>query len=986
MNNCNEIQQKIAELKFKQILDDKTLLQHLESCKDCQAYKQACDEMNQAMSQLSDFDADDGLVESTLSSIVNLQEEAGNINKPKRLLNTQWASGLAASFMLVSLVALFPYNSISNFGLVTDNFSQTQSIIPMVTPSVSEKEKIAIKKRKEALQSKKAPKESTFEFYEVDLSEEVAQKQRRILQKPPQKTSPPKLAINESIVSGLSTIDMDDYQATDADLKEETKQGFKDTISKQLELEAPMPTYNRFKENKQQIGNELADSVSEYEDEQDKVMLERVVTTGSRIRATDSSIQNEKPVINGFSVQKYSKDDNVDQKISKKYADIFAHRYSQTRSQDDETELNRITVTGSRIKASDLEQVSPETVISKEDSSIASVGKLSKAKEKRDLESKNRPSRKELPTKPSKGTRLNSDGIGQALIYSHYAEKKNRQAERDGILTHAKNHADTQHKPIKPSNPAQQYLTEINSTDGISYQTATGYWANTYLPGDSSMRLLEASLTDNLTDNQALKINNSIKQNIQPFDYPENSALAVYLNSDVANLKNQQPTRMRIQVGIQAANRQGGQRSPMNIGLVFDMSNKTPKYAQSMKALLLALLKSKQPGDNISLTVAGIAGGRLIEPKDFRHGQIQVVMNNLFSSETSAKQTSDKRTKTPILNLTQAIKLASTQLKINDDPSATLGSSVLMLFSADSIDNMPAIESMVHANAVKGITMSTVSLGSDNHQQLKQLALSGQGHARILQSENNINDAKRVIDAELLASSRAVARALRLRIRLAKGVKLIEVVDSYNLNEKQSQRVRDAELSLDKRLSKNLGIKTDRGEDEEGIQIVIPSFFAGDTHVILLDVVATDANTDTNAIANVTLRYKDLLYLRNAIAREQLNLENNAKTIGPLQHNVMKNALASKFSKSIKQAGTHIRQGNHSQALNSLLDMQKLYQSMRTHIPVWNKDKEILNDEKLLQEYINVLNSLSINDVQKINYIVDSLQYISWRKQITQTQ
>ncbi len=937
MKNCNEIQQKIAEPEFNQILNDKTLLQHLENCKDCQDYKQACDEMNQAMSQLSGFDADDALVESTLSSIVNLQQESHEtqeINKPKSLLNTQWASALAASFMLVSLAALFPYNSISNFGLISDNFSQIQSVIPIV----SEEEKAAIKKRKEALQSKKAPKESTFEFYDVDLSEEVVQKRRRM----PKKPSPPKLVINEYInepinkpmVSGLSTIDMDNSQITDGDLRKKIKKEFSDVINNQTKLEAQKPISRRLAENKpQSIGTKTTESVSEYEDDQDKVELGRVVTTGSRIRASD--MENPAPV------------------------------YTMNR-------LDACCAEGT---------LNPDPRIS---------AKPKKAKEKQDFGKNFKPLRKNIAAKPSKGIRLNSVGIGQALVYPHDVEKKNKQTQEDGLS----GYANPQPKPIKPSSAAQQYLTEIYSTDGISYQTATGYWANTYLPGDSSMRLLEASLTDivanNPTDNKALIFNNSIKQNIQPFDYPENSALAVYLNSDVAHLKNQQPTRMRIQVGIQAANRQGGQRSAMNIGLVFDVSNRTPRYAESMKALLLALLKSKQPGDNISLTVAGIVGGRLIEPKDFRHGQIQVVMNNLFSGKQSdkqsAKQTSDKRTKTPILNLNQAIKLASAQLKINDDPSATLGSSVLMLFSAGNIDNMLAIESMVHANALKGITMSTVSLGSDNHQQLKQLALAGQGHARILaslQSNNSIkNEAKRVIDAELLASSRAVARALRLRIRLAKGVKLIEVLDSYNLNEKQSQRVRDAELSLDKRLSKNLGIKTDRGDDEEGIQIVIPSFFAGDTHVILLDVVATD----TKVIADVTMRYKDLLYLRNAISRKQLNLESDPKALGPLQYNVMKNVLASKFSKSIKKAATHIHQGNHPRALNLLLDMQKLYQSMRVHIPAWNKDKEILNDEKLLQEYINILHSLSINDIQKINYIVDSLQYISWRKQITQTQ
>ncbi len=924
MKNCNEIQQLIAELEFSPI-EDKTLLKHLETCKECQAYKIACDEMNQAMSQWSDFDADDGLVESTLSSIINLQDEE---TKPKKLLNTQWASALAASFMLVSLIALFPYNSISNFGLSSvsslkqnDRIEQQKIEEPKVDDNVQfsavkkpnrlEEEKRAIAKRKEALHRKKEVNKSDFEFYDVEVAEEVIRKQRRMPKKSPTLSSLP----TEPMVGAMAVSGAISSEKSTIDYRKEIEQGFKDVITNQPKLEALKPTYNRVEENKpQSMGNEMSESVAEYEHEydQDKVMLDRVVTTGSRIRASD--LEKAAPVMS----------------ISRE-----------------------------------------DSIVLPEDSSITSVGKLSKTKEKQNLKSATRHLRENAAIDEGLGNKIETPK--GSSVKSPIVELDGKSESQIKVYQYNADPYTIEGNLFANDNaqlsPANKYLAEMNSLNNISYQTASGYWANTYLPGDSSMRLLEARLSDNNT----LTLINSIKQNIQPFDYPDNSALAVYLNSDVANVQSQQPTRMRIQVGIQASNRQGGQRSAMNIALVFDMNNRTPEYAAKLKALLLALLKAKQPGDHISLTVAGAAGGVLIESKDFRHGQIQVVMNNLFSDEKQINKG---------LSLSQAIQLASKKLENNDDPSATLGSSVMILLSATAINNMPMIESMVHANALKGITTSTISLGLDNHQQLKQLSLAGQGHARILQSSN---DARRVIDAELLASSRAVARALRLRIRLAKGVKLVEVIDSYNLNEKQSQRVRNAELSLDKRLSENLGIKTDRGEDEEGIQIVIPSFFAGDTHVILLDVVAGNNNA-TNAIADVTLRYKDLLYLRNAISRKQLSLGNNPKTLGPLQLNVMKNTLASKFSKSIKQASNHIRKGNHSQALALLLNMQQLYQSLRQQFPVWNKDKEILNDEKLLQEYIKILNSISINDVQKVNYIVDSMQYISWRKQITQTQ
>ena len=317
----------------------------------------------------------------------------------------------------------------------------------------------------------------------------------------------------------------------------------------------------------------------------------------------------------------------------------------------------------------------------------------------------------------------------------------------------------------------------------------------------------------------------------------------------------------------------------------------------------------------------------------------------------------------------------------NDDPTASLGSSVILLVTDEKIgDDLVEIESILHQNATKGITFSSVSLsGKTKREELDRLVLAGQGHNRVLQSED---DAQRVINEELFASSRAVARAIRLKIRLAKGVQLINVLDSYNLNEIQSQRVRDAEKSIDQRLSKNLGIVADRGENEEGIQIVIPSFFAGDTHVILLDVVVNNPG----AVADVSVRYKDLLYLKNSIVREHLSIEAGEKPVGHLELNVFKNLLANRFSKAVKESSQLIRAGYVQQAIAKLNSIKQLYQGIRTEIPAWHDDNEMIADELLLSQSIQILSTnILANETQRL-LIADSLYYTSWRKLISQNQ
>jgi len=885
MSQCNEIQKIIAELGLNDVIESPKVLEHIESCQACQEYQQACQEMNLAMSGIENNDADDALVESTLNSILSIQQEK---KKPKSLLNTQWASALAASFVLVSLIALFPYNSVSNFGIFSDTQSGGRSI------EVSEEEKQKIKKRKEAL-SKTKQDSSNFEFIEVDVVDEVNQKQRRI----PKKSAPPSsrdtigqlgYGLNKKISTNMSSTSNMKPDISNESLNKSIKEEFKKDAEKEL---AQLSSTQAFNSPQEQRTLSIDEPMAESE-------VELAIEDRQRF-SDESDLQEMDGLVSADSMMdEFKRVEKSEEDIRLAIEQRRNHMREEAKGKNQDKEsLEKIAVTGSRINRADND------------------------------------------------TFQNTVGMD-----AKRGRKDNEPTKSDNRL------------PQKLT-PAQEFLRELNSLNNVTYQNATGYWANNYLPGDASMRLLGAELLKNDVDIQSI-----VEQNRQPFDFPSNSALEVYLSSDKAFVNAQEPTRMKLQVGIQASNRKGGHRSTMNIGLVFDVNEYNADSNKKLKALLLALLKAKQAGDKISVTLTGVNGGQVIEASEFRYGTIQALMNSLNSK--------DNRDQNVTVSLHEAINLASVNLQQDDDPTASLGSSVVILVSDKSINGLEQIESTVHANAINGITLSTISLNSEN-QQLSQLALAGQGHSRIVHNEN---DAKRVVDEEILASSRAVARALRLRIRLANGVKLIKVLGSYNLNEKQAQRVRDAENSLDQRLSKNLGIQADRGDDEEGIQIVIPSFYAGDTHIIILDVVVNNPG----AVADVTMRYKDLLYLRNAVSRKQLNLGNDNKSIGPLQLNVIKNVLASRFTEDIKQAATWIKNGNNDEALLILKSLQELYKSMRHEFPAWNSDSEILKDEKLIQQYIELINQTAINNAPKINYIVNSLQYISWRKNITQSK
>ena len=279
---------------------------------------------------------------------------------------------------------------------------------------------------------------------------------------------------------------------------------------------------------------------------------------------------------------------------------------------------------------------------------------------------------------------------------------------------------------------------------------------------------------------------------------------------------------------------------------------------------------------------------------------------------------------------------------------------------------------MAHENAVAGIGLSVVAMGAGaDLAAIDHLVLLGQGHRRLLASAD---EAPGLVDRELHAASRAVARAVRLRIRLAPGVELVDVIGSENLSARAARRVREAEQSIDRRMARNIGIRADRGEDEEGIQIVIPSFFAGDSHAVLLDVVVPGPGP----VADVSVRYKDLVYRRNGVARAQLSVPDGHRAPGPLERNVLKNRLAHELARAATTAGEQLAAGDPGGAVGTLTGARDLIAGMRAAIPGWANDEELLGDEALLARYLTVLGPQLAG--RQREHLADSLRYLAHRR------
>lgn len=527
---------------------------------------------------------------------------------------------------------------------------------------------------------------------------------------------------------------------------------------------------------------------------------------------------------------------------------------------------------------------------------------------------------------------------------------------------------------IDEPNPADDLLASMKRLDGLTFKEAAGYWSNSYIPGDRSIRALHSYLTGlSVSQISGLTgitpdIGGAIRQVAQPFDQPTGGSLGVYLHADEAAVEGE--TRMLVQVGLQGLNRSRGHRPAMNLALVVDFRDGHARNEQPLlKELLLSMARTQDVGDRFRVHFAGCGPDLdIADPQQFKYGSVVVALQNL--EKCGAEGTESRPLET-------VFEDAVREVTAGDDENQPLGSSAVVLvtsrFLARESDRIAA---SAHESAKGGAPVSAIVLGAgaDLHG-IDKVVSAGQGSRRtVLRAE----EADTVFRQELNAVSEVVARAVRLRIRLAAGVKLVDVLGSERLDIKQAQQVREAEQAIDRRVAKSMGIAADRGDDEEGIQIVIPAFYQGDSHVILLDVVVPGPGP----VADVTARYKDLVQLKNNVARANLSLGSGSAERGQLELNVIKNHLASLLSDRLLAAGTLLRSGRAGEARSELMALRALVHGYLTGGHGFERDADLTRDARALDTLLASLDR-SGTSPDAANYLGSVAQFAAYQKTMT---
>ncbi len=435
------------------------------------------------------------------------------------------------------------------------------------------------------------------------------------------------------------------------------------------------------------------------------------------------------------------------------------------------------------------------------------------------------------------------------------------------------------------------------------------YFENTYLGGNAAYEERLRRLDEDFGRDAPYRLASLPPQ---PFDAPADAGLSLTAALDTRWLD--QPGRVYLQIGLQGSKRYGWRRPPLDVTLVVDPAARGAD-ADALEHAVTTLVRRLGPQDRLAVVLASDDGAEVLAPLAGVRDQRLALARQLEGLPPPGRAGGEA--------LRRAMDTAGQVLRRGADDQARVPGTqtvVLLTHGADA-DRVQGAARAAHGLSVQGAVTSVVQTGGDRG---AWWAVANAGHGNYHRGE-----VKASLEAELESLSKIIARLLRVNVRLASKVEAVRVVGSRVLGQDEVKRVKAREEATDRNLSRTLGVTADRGDDDDGIQTVIPYFYGGDAHVILLELWVESPG----AVADVTLKYKDMVSLANATARDSVALTRLPREDTPLQHIVRRNVRGFTLAETLDGVADLVDQGQLRQGL-AVLDQ------LRGNLPV--ADRQLL--------------------------------------------
>ncbi|MBU0553651.1 hypothetical protein KJ940_19425, partial [Myxococcota bacterium] len=402
------------------------------------------------------------------------------------------------------------------------------------------------------------------------------------------------------------------------------------------------------------------------------------------------------------------------------------------------------------------------------------------------------------------------------------------------------------------------------------------YFENTYLGGNAAylerLRKLDEAF--------AARPYRLARLPPQPLDPPTHAGLALTAQLNARALD--QPRRVLLQVGLRGSERFGWRRPPLDVALIAYHVE-----AEPLTRALKALMRRLDLRDRLSLIIPG-APNPIFAPLS----DIDALRRRLIHEAPTAAYADGPA-------LSQALLEAEMMMAASGHEARIPGTQIaLLLTGAEGEADVERGRAAAHQMNLTGVTTSVIHLGEGGG--WWRVASAGHGN---LHRAAGLEGLEAAIEGELESLSRIIARLLRINIRLAPDVSAIRVLGSRVLAKEEVAQVKAREVAVDLRLSETLGVKSDRGEDDDGVQTVIPYFYGGDTHVILVELWVEHPGP----VADVTLKYKDMVQMRNATAQAAVALSARPMPARRFERQVARNAADFHFAEQLAGVATRLK-------------------------------------------------------------------------------
>ena len=426
------------------------------------------------------------------------------------------------------------------------------------------------------------------------------------------------------------------------------------------------------------------------------------------------------------------------------------------------------------------------------------------------------------------------------------------------------------------------------------------YVRNTYLGGNAgyvhSLRRLDRELA------QAGQPHRLAVTPKHGFDPPHRAGLALSANLSTRYVG--APQRVFLQVGLRGSERYGWRRPPVELVLVVDGAALADGGAAAVQAVetLLSRLSRK---DRLAVVIAGPTPVELASLSRMRSLRSELAPNlqRLANGGRVAGARGD---------LAAALLHAGKMLSVAGEEQRLHGTQLIVTMTAGAnAERVRQAEEIAHALTLRGIVTSFIELGAASQGAWWQAANAGYGNYH---NAAELSEVSGTIAAELDALSRVVGRLLRVNIGLGPDVKAVRVLGSHVLTQARVAEVKAREEATDRALAAREGIESDRGEDDDGIQVLIPYFYGGDSHVVMVELWVEGSGP----VAEVTLKYKDMLTLGNSTARTAVSLRNVPRPHTGNEHLVVRTLGGYGIAEALDEAAQQLALGDGDAALRTL--------------------------------------------------------------------